>query len=161
MLVKPIKIRVEPQVITDFEKLARKAFPKETLAYLLGVRKGNRIAIMDLWTPEDVGDYCTDSNVITPKHWDAEAHEHAEEEGWNVIGDIHSHPYTYTELENRRKRLKGKPEMEELNWPSSQDWYGRCGHLWITGVCLVKEDKLKRLSTNIMLFGPLLALEEL
>ena len=87
-----------PDIIaTRWHRECRRAWPLEAFAYLLGRRAGLAHFVEGIWLPADLERFSTPNSLSIPQRWMREALEHAEDEGLEVIGDIHSHPYPYSE----------------------------------------------------------------
>jgi len=74
---------------------ARAAWPREHYGILLGRRidATSAAVIEEIWSPPDVAEHATDAWIAPRAEWMAEAAHIAEDEGWRVLGDIHTHPY--------------------------------------------------------------------
>ncbi len=90
-----IRIEIPNQVIRQFKKQAKDAFPRETFAYLIGRDAGTVVEIEGLFIPDGLDAHCTPASVVLQPHWRVEALEHAQEDGCEVVGDIHSHPFQF------------------------------------------------------------------
>ncbi len=128
-MISPITVEVSRPLLERFKREAKTAFPRETFAYLLGQDAGDQVHIEDLWFPEDVHVHSSEDMVDVQPHWEFEAGAHAREEGLEVVGDIHSHPF-------RRRETQGTVPGRE---PSEGDL--ERGVRRLTGICTVVESK--------------------
>lgn len=142
MRFRPIRLKVPTAIQTRIKRLAREAFPKETMAYVIGVTTVCGAEVTDLWVPEDVAAHCTPTSVTVPALWSYEAHEYAREQDAEVLGDVHSHPTPVAIT----SRIRVSAELSE------GDLDTRC--MGIAGVCLVLEGPTGRLRTRLRWWGP-------
>lgn len=151
-----IHLSIPPSVERQFRALARKAFPKETLAYLLGYDLGTRLEVTQLWVPPPESVLASVNSLIIPAYMDWEACQAAFEEDPDlcVLGDLHTHPYTTSDMRHLALATQGADIV-----PSSCDWGCRQGLRWITGVCAVWQTPSKRLFTEFAYWGPLTPLD--
>lgn len=148
-IIKPVELKIEPGIVERFSVIARKAFPNEALAYLLGIRRGRQVTIMDLYEAE--ARVKSNSAFYETPNSLPDAYVHAREEGLFVVGDVHSHPYGWADWRHFDPYF-----VEEQCWPSYFDWQGRMGHWWITGICRVLEHRGGRRTTKTAFYGPLM-----
>lgn len=140
----PVTIRIEAKkkALARFKSAARNAYPKETLAYLIGEKLGDLILIEDVYFPEKVDLASTNNAVYYQNWWPEEALEYARDHDLEVVGDIHTHP---------RKFKKWKGLCSEVT-PSEGDyidgWEGICG------ICIVTQLKNGSLRTKVAFYGP-------
>lgn len=119
MILRPIQISLVPSAkpISRFVDQAKKAWPYETMAILLGHdsirRKDRHIEIHDLYVPEDLDKHCTTNRIYLQDHWYAEAVEAAKDDGLEVVGDIHSHPYIEYEA---TACAPSRQDLETYHW---------------------------------------------
>lgn len=132
--------------INEFKKQAKKAFPKETIAYLCGIIEYDLITIEDLWIPDNVLNYCDHDTVWVKPEWAVEAIDYAKDNDLVIIGSIHSHPFTKKELSFYSGTGKHQSEAD----------IDSCGLAWqqISGICVVKELKTGKLTSSIRFWGP-------
>jgi len=139
-------VEVPARIEARFRKLAREAFPWETIAYVLGFQRDNFILVEDLWVPPDAARYShrrgTRAWIETPDHWIEEAAEQATEDERQLLGDIHSHPYPYHLCGSFRADSVQSEGDLETTWGL------------IHAVCSVNESKRGRLATRIKWWGP-------
>ena len=148
----PIKLEVSKSAIRDFRRAAKLGFPNEVLAYLFGHDLGHTIIVESIWVPED--QEAATSWVRVHAHFDWEAAQLAVEEDLQVIGDIHSHPWSSKEL----KKLDGISTGQDRS-PSETDWDCRIGTRWITGICQVDQTKTGKLRASERFWAPVQQLE--
>jgi hypothetical protein len=138
-----IQIEIPNQVIRQFKKQARDAFPKETFAYLIGRDAGTVVEIESLFIPEGLDSHCTPASVAMQMHWPVDAREFAADDSAEVVGTIHSHPYTFEESGGcRLDRGLSESDHEALRGQG------------ISGICTVQQAKSGRLSASIRFWGP-------
>jgi len=120
-----------------FKVAALDAFPREKYAVLFGRRKGNRVAVVDAWYPEDQRKFSTvdamTADIISRKSWLQKAEDIAQSGGLTVVGDIHSHPH---EVKNRRLHYRDRSPSEK-DW--SRLWPAGVQPGWIVGICLISK----------------------
>ncbi len=145
-LIKTIK--VPTKILTRFKKIARENFPNEIFCYLLGhILNDQKYEITDLYFPVDLKDFCTPHIVHVQDHWITEVKKYARKHKVQIIGDLHSHPYTFEESSTRK--------ITDLS-PSEQDWdrdTDTDGPLM--GICLTKQRKDGTIFSKIKFWGPL------
>lgn len=138
-----LTVRVERSVIDRFRREAKKRFPKEAYAILLGTKAPPGFYyVSELWVPGDIERYSTTHEVTIPDHWAIEAHHYAAEESLQVVGDAHSHPFSFRECD-------GKLLGDE---PSAGDW--ALGWRDICGITCIAQQKDGRLRSKTRFFGP-------
>lgn len=138
----PIRIEIKKKAISQFKKAAKEAFPKETLAYLIGEHVGDLVIIEEVYFPEKVNEASSKNAVYYQEWWPKEAKEYASDNGSNVVGDIHSHP-------RRFKLWKGlTTEITPSQGDYVDGWSGICG------ICVVSELKSGKLRAGIKFYGP-------
>jgi Prokaryotic homologs of the JAB domain len=149
MQLPALRLSVAPDVITDFKRQARNAFPRETCAFLLGKWEGNNVEVLDLYVPSDIARHATPDAIDYQDRWFVEAEEEASEAGLVVVGDVHSHPY-------------GSKDPVPWAFSAAQseydlDYSPRWGK--IAGICFVREQKGGRLMSRVRFWGPMIPLE--
>src|SRR4051794_40876151 len=65
-----IQIEIPNQVIRQFKRQAKDAFPRETLAYLIGRDAGTVVEIESLFIPDGLDAHCTPASVVVQDHRD-------------------------------------------------------------------------------------------
>ena len=145
-----IKVEVARWVLDAFRREAKRMFPKEAAAILIGQSFGDLYVIDDIWIPEDIESHVTEDCVYWQRHWDVDAYYQAEDEGEIVLGRIHSHPFRFVQCGGE---FAGCAEPA----PSEGDWqYGWDG---VYGICVVAEQEDGSLRTRTRFFGPAIAAE--
>lgn len=152
MLFRQIRICVPPKISAEFVRRAKEAFPKETLGYFIGRTDENMtIKVEEIYYPLDVDAMAQTDKVDVPHRWFREARRRAKQLKASVLGDIHSHPYTSTEL----LVWKRQPDCS----PSESDWdRARLG--LVQAVCLIQEGSTGKLRAKTRYWGPLVPLAE-
>lgn len=143
MLYNPLKVHVPSKLEADFVSRAKRAFPKEVLAYLIGHADENHtLDVKEIMYPADVDLHTTRDAVDVQWRWVREARRRAKAINGMVVGDIHSHPYTATELHGRR------PDCS----PSEND-LTRAKPGEIQGICTISQGKDGRLRARVRYWG--------
>lgn len=145
MHLRPITIEVRSPVISDFKRLAKEVFPKEAFAYLLGRDAGNLVEIEDLWVPPDLASHTCETFVEISPTWIKPAKRAAKDLGLSVVGDIHSHPFTYSQLGNNSLKWLASPSVGDME----------SGLEWITAICAVVQNKDGRFRSTVKFWGPM------
>jgi hypothetical protein len=122
---------------------ARRQWPLEAFAYLLGTRDAWGFSVEDLWIPPATHLEASEAGIYTPRRWLHEAYRIADEEGLTVLGDIHTHP--------RRFKAYGGSLSEAT--PSEGDyatgWSGLCG------ITNASEQRDGRIKCRTRFYGPI------
>jgi hypothetical protein len=148
-----IRLTVPPAIERAFKRQAKKAFPKETLAFLLGTQAGDTIHVDGLFTPEDMAEHCTTEAIYIQPHWLMDALDEAEEQECVCVGWIHSHPYQATAGTFLRDHSQSETDILDA---------GQMLGLPISGICVVQEigqNKKKHLRASMRFWGPSIAVE--
>lgn len=140
-----ITIKIPRRLLDKFRKEAKRLFPREAAALLIGLRIGNGFHIDDLWIPEDLEQHVSENKIDWQEHWDADAHCEAAEMRLAVVGYIHSHPYRFTD--SNKGRFVGCAEPA----PSEGDW--RHGWKGVSAICVVAEQESGGLHTRTRFYG--------
>ena len=107
--------------------------------------RGTIATLTHAWTPNDLAEYSTDSQVTIPPHWRKEANKFAKTVGGLVLGNAHSHPYTITDcLNSPAYRLDPSPSSADIELNSDE----------IMGIIVVCQEKNGGYSTNLKWYGP-------
>lgn len=141
-----IILTVPPRIVRQFKAAAKKAWKRETFAFLLGTIVGDHAHIDELYFPDDVEDHCTTGAVNIQDHWYVDAAEQAKELEAAVIGTAHSHPYS-----------KGCGSLRDRAH-SETDVDSPVGRM-ISGICVVKEIRDGGLRASMRFWGPSVAVE--
>lgn len=141
MHLRTIHLKVPAKIVEEFKGQAKRAFPKETFAYLLGRDAGTVVDVEELFVPLDVDERCTETSVAGTLQWIADAKQEATESGLQVVGDIHSHPYRYEHLYPTCAPSEG--DLDD-------------GFTQIHGICQVRQCKNGLLRTYVRFWGPLI-----
>jgi len=147
--MRAINVEYPREVIGRFRAAARKAFPYETFAYLLGHALGTVYMVEDIWIPPDVAAHATKSSVTVPHSWLLEAREAAKDEDLRVIGDIHSHPRTFRQWGGMVREVTPSAGDHAQGWPDG-----------ICGICVVTQQVNGQLTTRVKFYGPIHAVRE-
>lgn len=144
-----IQIEIPNQVIQQFKKQAKAAFPRETFAYLIGRDAGTVVEVESLFVPDGLDSHCTPASVAVQPHWLVDAKEYAADNAAaSVVGTIHSHPYTFAESGGcRLDRGLSEADHEALRGQG------------ISGVCTVQQAKSGSLRASIRFWGPTIPVE--
>lgn len=104
------QVKFPKKLAAEFYRNARKAFPNEEFAVLLGKKKGTVFLIEDLYFPPERLNVQSPDFVPVQQNWFNEAYQIAKENNLIILGDIHSHCYEMDE--------PGSPGTD----PSEADW---------------------------------------
>ena len=136
-----VVIQVSKRLTEEFKKKAKKSFPNEAYAYLLGHHEGEKIIVDSLFYPTDADLFCGPNFVTVQPEWWGEAKKEAKRTDTKIIGDIHSHPY--------KKHAKNTDTS-----PSETDWEGLVdGH--IMAICVIKQLQNGHLRARTRFWGPM------
>ena len=144
-----IRLTVPPAVERSLIRQARKVYPIEMFAYLLGTIAGDSITIDDVWFPENLKEHSGPNSVTPQPEWAIEAHEQAREDGLTIVGWSHSHPATREEGDLLRDRSQSEGDLD-------------CGiRLSVSGVVVVQDvgKKKRRLRASLRFWGPTIQVE--
>ncbi|HWR49910.1 MAG TPA: Mov34/MPN/PAD-1 family protein [Bryobacteraceae bacterium] len=134
-------LTVPPSIERQFKRAARKAWPRETWAFLIGTIAGDHAYVDELFFPEDVDAYCTEGSVHIQDRWFVDAAEQAKESEAVILGAGHSHPYRKG-FNCLRDRAHSEADMDTSLAKM------------ISGVCVVQEMKDGRLRASMRWWGP-------
>lgn len=140
-LIGSVVIQVSKRLIEDFKKKAKKSFPNEAYAYLLGHTEGEKIIVDSLFYPTNVDSFCSAAAVDVQNKWWYEAKREAKRTDLTIVGDIHSHPY--------KKHAKHTDTS-----PSETDWDGLVGG-HIMAICVIKQLQNGHLRARTKFWGPM------
>ena len=140
MHLRTIHLTVPAKVVQEFKQQSKRAFPKETFAYLLGRDAGTIVEVEELFVPLDVEERCSKFGVEIGADWIADARKEASAHGLRVVGDIHSHPFV------RLETLKPGCAPSECDIDH--------GMTQIHGICQVRKCKTGKLIANVRFWGP-------
>ncbi len=141
-----VEVKASRRAVDQFKTAARKCFPNETYAMLIGHEHPKGADIHYVWFPESV--ISSPAQILVDSAWIIEAEEWAREEhDMVVVGDIHSHPYKYTE----RPIGGGLPDHSQSEadidvWP---EWKK------INGICRVVEFESGILRCSVRFWPPI------
>lgn len=148
-----ITVEYSKPALDRFRKECRRAFPKELLGFLLGhKRSDDHWVVEDVWVPPDATEASTHDSIDAEAYgrWEVEAAEYAKEEGQEIVGDIHSHPYYYEQHGPSYHRIGFSRDWAA---PSEGDfavgWPGR-----IAGIVQVQQLKSGKLWTKPKFYPP-------
>jgi hypothetical protein len=121
--VKAITVRCPRRLVEQFKRAAKAVFPLEKYALLIGTdeRSGARrtITVTEIYCPEGADDFCKSGLVRVQGEWIAAAADHARESGAELVGDIHSHPWTYREwsaIDGVPGRQRSESDHDAATW---------------------------------------------
>lgn len=137
-----ITVRYQKSVLEPFRRAARAAFPNEILAFLLGHEHAGVWEVLDVWFPpvDDPGGNRWSIDGDAYGRWEVEVLEHAREEGLEVIGDIHTHPYEYKDW--CRQAMPSEGDWA-VGWPQR-----------LSAICQVQQERGGRLTTRVRFYPP-------
>lgn len=145
--LKPLLVIGCRPVIKEFECAAIAAFPNEKWGALIGHRDGQTIRVIDAFVPDRNG-ATEELPVSLLNGWFLAADEHAREISAEVVGDIHSHPWTWAEIQ---KWSSGPPERQQ----SESDLGYAPGWDALAGVTNVLQNKRGKLRASTRIWGPM------
>ena len=145
-----IRLHFPPRLRRQFRAAAVESFPRETYAILLGHETKHvefvEIEAKELWMP-DRSRHSTRYLKILPD-WYEDAKHHAFEAGLEIVGDIHSHPFTAKELEHGLVDCsRSEGDLDHFLWNKP------CG-IW-----LLRQTKSGRLISRFRFWAPAPPLE--
>ena len=119
--MKPLQVNFPLSLRRRFSRRAKAAFPVETLAVMIGQRKGCQIDVLDLLFPEPAS---ADENTVSVNHtWYDILNCGYQREGLQVIGDLHSHCYAHPIID----AAPSETDWEQVNGlPSSCTLHAVC-----------------------------------
>jgi hypothetical protein len=136
-------------VIEDFKRAAKAAFPRETYGILIGFDERSAaqrtIVITEIYIPDGVGKFCKAGIVNVQSEWFCAAEEEARGVGAGLVGDIHSHPWTYREwsaIDGVPGRQRSESDHDAVAWDK------------IAGICRVYETSTGRLRASVRFWPP-------
>lgn len=140
--MKPITVSLPRHLRRRWNRWACKAFPSETLGYILGQRVRGGLSAFELYIPSDVSDYADEVSIDTPDHWLPEADEAAAEVGLRVIGRVHTHPRKWSDWAGSMEDA-GQSETDlKPGWDGAE------------GITLVVEQEDGSLRCRTRFYGP-------
>ena len=142
-----ITVEIRRRIIERFKIEAKRAWPREAFAYLIGHNVGDLVVIEDLYIPDDVDCFNNETSVYPQLHWMAEARVQAEDDEMEIVGDIHSHPYTFAQCSG------ALGETIPSEGDHAEGWDGICG------ICVVSEQKSGGLKARARFYGPTFKVE--
>lgn len=145
----PLILKIAPSLITEIKSTGKTAFPRETLAFLIGNHLGDTIHVDGLYWPADIKKHATTTQINLQDIWFIEALERAKEEDLDVIGTIHTHPYNYKDNLYCTDRA-----------PSENDYDSILGSLGVLGICTITQSASGRLRSSIRFWQPATALKQ-
>lgn len=80
------------RLLDHFKRFAKRAYPREAYAILLGTQRGDSVRIRSLYIPDDQDRFTSNDVVRVQEKWWLTAGAIAREEGSELLGDLHSHP---------------------------------------------------------------------
>ena len=126
-------VEISGKIINRFKKIAKKSFPLESYAIFLGeITEKGQVSIQEMYIPEDLSKYVTEEAVTVPQHWFEDAQIIAQDKGFMVLGDIHSHCFW-------EKSLQGiQHEPSEADWKAA-DYTNKnfCGSYCCHAICRI------------------------
>jgi hypothetical protein len=136
-------------VVEDFKRAAKCAFPREAYGLLIGhddpgLRR-RKVTVSEIYIPEDVTRHCTPQGTDVQLRWIIEAAQRAKEAGAEVVGEIHSHPWTYAEW-----KASGRVPERHMS-ESDQD---RVMRNKVSGICRVYETRTGKLRASVRFWPP-------
>lgn len=129
------------KLIEQFKRSAKKRFPIEDFAFILGTRLNSKLVVKYLWFPHDREQHTTDEAVFTPVHWITGVKQIALDRGLEVLGDIHSHCF--------EDRMDCIPSEHDLDHPEIMEFLSE-GEESFQAICTVwKTPKTKRAAIRL------------
>lgn len=122
-----VYISIEKPLIEQVKREARRLYPVECYAVMLGERTDTGCRIEWLVWPDVSGIHSTEDNVMIKPEWIMHAAGIARDKGLEVIGDVHSHCYESS-------------TVVADHAPSQGDWE-RLDRNYIQCICVVTKTK--------------------
>lgn len=126
-----IQVDIARSALRAWHRAARRQYPREAFAYLIGSPGRCGPVITDIWTPRDIRRHNSPNDVQVPHHWFVGAVERAEEYGLRVVGCVHSHP---------DDEYDGCPSRSDLRDISGAIWGITIVHKWNNRPRVVRTD---------------------
>lgn len=149
-ILRPITVKFPKRLVAQFKKQAKAAFPHETWAALLGTERVNgsrSMEVCSLFVPESVSKHCKTATIDMQHGWFTEAQEYAQENDIVLLGDIHSHPYTYDILKASHYKLLDRtlsePDLDYTRWDG------------LSAIMVVEEYRPFKLRARYRIWGPI------
>jgi proteasome lid subunit RPN8/RPN11 len=141
-----MKFVIGAQEVARFKALCKSAYPVERFGALIGSMSDDRwsVSVARIWTPpeSEARRYCSKSKICLPDQWWTEAQEEAEEEGFMVVGDVHSHCY-----EGPSDGVRSETDLIHSKW-----WA-------VEGVVTIWPTRRGVLRSHVRFWGPCLKVE--
>ncbi len=150
-----IRLTVTRRLLREFRAAAVNAFPKETCCFLIGTDTEDKLGpiryveINEIWWPDNVAAHARCDRVQFQDQWFIEAAEHAKDAGYVVVGQMHSHPWSRSDVQGC------SPDCADSE--ADQDLFG-----WnrINGIFLVRQlSDLTKFRTRFRFWGPRVSVE--
>ena len=103
-----MRVTYPRRLLDRFKREAKRIFPKEAYAVLLGHRNGDSVRVTHLYIPYNQERLSKETSIPYANSWLQQARLEAIPEGLDVLGDCHSHTATSA--------------WEQDTAPSAQDW---------------------------------------
>ena len=129
-------VNVSRRLLDHFRREAKKAYPKEAYAVLIGKVHGDRVDITQLYIPDNQRCKATAHQIEVAVAWREEAMRLAKLTGEEILGDIHSHTPTCT-----------ISKWREDSAPSEGDW--KCASEYIHAICTIYKYPTGRMVARI------------
>lgn len=130
-----MRIIYSRRLLDHFRREAKRIFPKEAFAVLLGRSSENSVKITELFIPDNQERYCTEVGIPYANVWLRRAWDIAEQTHLDVLGELHSHPE--------------KSSYKHDTTPSRNDW-ARAGRVSIVhGVCSLRKYPTGRMVARV------------
>ena len=142
-----MRVTYSRRLIDKFKAEAKRIYPKEAFAVLLGKRAGEMVRIDQLYIPDAQERLCTATCVPRADLWLNQARLLAATIGVDVLGEIHSHSEDHT--------------FKHDVAPSEDDWT-RAGQLESAthGVCSLRKYPSGRMSARVRFWPSRLGIAE-
>ena len=142
-----MKITVSRRLLGHFRREAKRIYPKEAFAVLLGTSSETSLHITELFIPDQQERFSTPLSVPYANVWLRRAKELASASGLDILGEIHSHA--------------DKSSWKHDTTPSQDDWtrsiqVGSKVH----GVCSLRKYPSGRMVARVEFWPALPVLQE-
>ncbi len=139
-------VKCSRRLLNHFRREAKRAFPKEAFAVLIGTVRGDVVEVTQIYIPDHQRDAATPHKITVSNSWVDQARSLAKLSGEIVLGDIHSHTPTCA-----------RSRWREDGAPSQGDW--KVATDYIHAICTVYKYTSGRMVSRVSFWPSNLALK--